>query len=264
MTGPGHQVFCPSSSVDFGPTTDTNVRLRCSATWVSREQHPAGVGWSHPDQVIRPQTTIDAAKWLAEHAGNDIDSMPGIEFERCLAVMFARLGYEVEFTEAFDFGADLLVFKDGVRTAVQAKRQAKKVGDHAVQQAIAGRDYYKCHTASVVTTAGVQPRVRTLAGKTGVSILDRQHLTRMLQMARMVESPELLPAPDCSRCRTPLVRRTGAYGPFWGCVNYPRGCRMNEQFRYSLVVLSATAVGRDPSNTQPAIQSPAVLPSLAS
>lgn len=186
--------------------------------------------------IARPPTTNTAASWLVEHAGADVDAMTGRQFEWCLAVMFTRLDYEVELTETYDFGADLIVIRDGVRSAVQAKRQEKKLGQHAVQQAVTGRAYYECHTASVVTTAEVQPRVRALAGKTGVSILDRQHLTRMLQMAGIVSSPQLLPAPQCSRCRTPLVARSGRHGPFWGCANYPRGCRVSAQYRYSLII----------------------------
>jgi hypothetical protein len=211
----------------------------------------------HPDAVIGSPSTIEVtAKWVADHGGDDVDTMTGTEFERCSAVMFTRLGYAVELTETYDFGADLIVAKDGLRSAVQAKRQAKRVGDHAVQQAIAGRDFYKCHTASVVTTAEMQPRARTLAAKTGVSILDRQHLTRMLQMASMVQSPELQPAPDCPRCRIALVWRSGQYGPFWGCVNYPRGCRVKEQLRYSLVIALAAGMQVAHSKIDPISQVP--------
>jgi restriction system protein len=238
------------------PTGNTNVRLRRSATTPSPVRHPRPGARLHPNAVIASQSTEAAAHWLAEHGGDDVDVMTGTQFERCLAVMFTRLGYDVELTETYDFGADLIVTKDGLRSAVQAKRQAKRVGEHAVQQAIAGRDFYKCHAASVVTTAEVQPRVRTLAGSTGVSILDRQHLTRMLQMASMVEPPELRPAPSCARCRIALVWRSGQYGPFWGCVNYPRGCRMKEELRYTLVIAAAVGVPTALSGVDPTIQVP--------
>jgi HJR/Mrr/RecB family endonuclease len=36
--------------------------------------------------------------------------------------MFHLLGYAVELMEYYDHGADLLLTKDGARTAVQAKR----------------------------------------------------------------------------------------------------------------------------------------------
>lgn len=31
--------------------------------------------------------------------------------------------------------------------------------------------------------------------------------------------------PSCPACEIKLVRRTGKQGEFWGCLNYPRGCR---------------------------------------
>jgi Restriction endonuclease len=185
-------------------------------------------------------TPDSTARWLADHAGADVDAMTGTQFESCLAVVFTRLGYAVELTETYDFGADLIVSKDGIRSAVQAKRQEKRMGEHAVQQAVAGRAYYRCELASVVTNAEIQPRARTLADIAGVSIMDRVHLTRMLQMAEMLDSPRLLPAPQCARCDIPLVARSGRYGPFWGCENYPHGCRVKAQHRYSLLLVRIT------------------------
>jgi DNA topoisomerase-3 len=29
------------------------------------------------------------------------------------------------------------------------------------------------------------------------------------------------PQPECARCKSPMVRRTSEYGPFWGCSQYP-------------------------------------------
>lgn len=169
------------------------------------------------DPVIAPASTDPTARWLLAHAGSDVDAMTGKQFESFLAMMFARLGYHVELTETYDFGADLIVTRDGSRSAVQAKRQDTPVGDHAVQQAVTGRLYYQCHTTSVVTNADVQPRARTGAARTGVMIVDRVELTRMLQMTAMVESPRLLPSPQCTRCGVPLIERRSRHGPFWGC-----------------------------------------------
>ena len=116
--------------------------------------------------MVAPVPTPDsAARWLAEHAGADVDVMTGTQFESCLATMFTFLGYAVEITETYDFGADLIVTKDGIRSAVQAKRQEKRMGEHAVQQAVTGRVSYQCDTATVVTNAEIQPRARALAAR---------------------------------------------------------------------------------------------------
>lgn len=70
-----------------------------------------------------------------------------------------------------------------------------------------------------------------------MTIIERAHFTRMLQMAGLIEAPILLSAPRCRRCDVTLVRRSGRFGPFWGCPNYgPQKCRSHEEFRYTLVI----------------------------
>ena len=32
------------------------------------------------------------------------------------------------------------------------------------------------------------------------------------------------PVPTCPNCKSPMVRRTSEFGPFWGCNQFPR-CR---------------------------------------
>jgi restriction system protein len=184
---------------------------------------------------------VQADAWLLAHIGADVDALTGIDFEQCVGAMFSRLGYEVEFTETYDFGADLIVARDGNRTAVQAKRQDARVGERAFQQVLEGRIHYECDSATVVTNSELMSRARRVAAECGVSVLERTHLTRMLQMAAMVESPRLLDPPLCSRCGIHLVRRSGQYGPFWGCSNFPRGCKVRAEFRYALILSIALA-----------------------
>ena len=58
---------------------------------------------------------------LARSGIHDVDRMDGHAFEHRLALLFDRLGYRVEDTPySGDFGADLVVGKDGKRIAVQA------------------------------------------------------------------------------------------------------------------------------------------------
>lgn len=81
-----------------------------------------------------------------------IDALSGRKFEEYLMVLFDRLGYEVESTEYFDKGADLILEKDGVRTAVQVKSRRKdKVDVHAVRDVVASMQVYHCHRAMLVT-----------------------------------------------------------------------------------------------------------------
>lgn len=58
----------------------------------------------------------------------DISILKGTAFEEYLGSIFGDLGYAVDLTPASgDFGADLILSKDGNRIAVQAKQYAKPV-----------------------------------------------------------------------------------------------------------------------------------------
>lgn len=86
----------------------------------------------------------------------EIDRMGGHDFERFLVRLFQKHGYLAKNVGATggDFGADLVIEKSGVKIAVQAKNYTSgRVGNDAVQQAIAGATFYDCDQAMVVTNA---------------------------------------------------------------------------------------------------------------
>ncbi len=113
----------------------------------------------------------------------DIDQMLGGTFERYLVAVFRRLGYPVEHTgRVGDYGADLIIVRNGVRTIVQAKRWSKKVGVKAVQEAVAAKGMYRCLEAMVITNSVFTQQARTLARANNVELWDRQKLVKMLQL----------------------------------------------------------------------------------
>ncbi|WEK56243.1 MAG: restriction endonuclease [Candidatus Cohnella colombiensis] len=63
----------------------------------------------------------------------DIDKMSGRQFEHYLNHLFKAHGFSVTVTQAAgDFGADLVISKDGRKLVVQTKRYSKNVGIKAV------------------------------------------------------------------------------------------------------------------------------------
>ena len=119
---------------------------------------------------------------MARHRTLDsIDDMTGEEFEDWLAVLFRRAGWHVRHTATTgDFGADLVISRDGEDMVVQAKRQARPVGVAAVQQAAAARPHYDTDGAMVVTNAGFTAQAITLAGSADVELWDRDDIAREL------------------------------------------------------------------------------------
>jgi restriction system protein len=168
----------------------------------------------------------------------DVDRMPGREFEHYLGLLFERLGYSVEVTKAHgDYGADLLVKQDGRRILVQAKRWTKPVGIHAIQEAAAARPYYKADAALVVSNRFFTPAARQLARANQVQLWDRDTLARRIVDAGLgtkagaaidggssTVTSSAAPNPICLRCGSAMVLRGGPHGHFYGCSNFPR-CR---------------------------------------
>jgi restriction system protein len=111
----------------------------------------------------------------------DIDQMDGRTFEIYLSGLFHRLGYAVEVTRfRGDYGADLIVKKDGRKIAVQAKRYAKAVGLKAVQEVLAARGMYGCDSALVVANQEFTPQAVKLARANGVTLWGREALIKQL------------------------------------------------------------------------------------
>lgn len=111
----------------------------------------------------------------------DVDAMSGRDFEARLAALFAALGYAVTRTRATgDFGADLLLERDGERVSVQAKRYDGVVGIEAVQQVIGSTRYYDATQALVVTNSTCTPAAAALAAAHGVELMEREVLVGLL------------------------------------------------------------------------------------
>jgi len=118
---------------------------------------------------------------LARSGITAIDRMDGITFERRLAHLFASRGFRVEQTGARgDYGADLVLEKDGARTVVQAKRWKKNVGVKAVQEAVAAKPMYRCDYSMVVTNRYFTQQAIRLARANGVRLWNRDDLVRAL------------------------------------------------------------------------------------
>lgn len=82
----------------------------------------------------------------------EIDRMSGGDFELFLKSLFQRLGYKTEHIGKLgDYGGDLIIEKDGIKTLVQAKRSKYRIRENAVREAIAAKENYHCDRALVVT-----------------------------------------------------------------------------------------------------------------
>lgn len=112
----------------------------------------------------------------------DLDQISGADFEALSCDILVANGFEfAENTQAsVDFGVDVLARREGITYAIQCKRYDSPVGIDAVQQVYAGRAYYECHVALVLTNQYFTGSARKLADKIGVVLWDRDMLEELL------------------------------------------------------------------------------------
>ncbi|MDP2788183.1 MAG: restriction endonuclease [Pseudomonadota bacterium] len=163
------------------PKEDPQIRHLRNTLEFAKTQHKV---------LSKKQREQDAWQQAYGHAkASELDLHSGTEFEEFLAGLFRAQGYAAELTPVTgDYGADLILSKDGQRIAVQAKRYLGSVGVSAVQEALSGQAYYQCDTAWVVTTGTFTTNALELAKKSGVKMIGRSDIGNL--MAQHTENTE--------------------------------------------------------------------------
>lgn len=167
-----------------------------------------------------------------------IDQMSGDTFEELLLLHFRNLGYKASLTPMTeDYGADLVLVKNGCKTVVQAKRWKHTVGIEAVQQVIGAIRHYGAEHGIVITNSYYSENAHKLAKSNYIELWDRPKLIEILQksngkalaekVSTITKSQLAVTSEYCPRCGANLVVRNGKKGTFWGCTNYPK-CRFTK------------------------------------
>lgn len=107
----------------------------------------------------------------------DVDVVTPYELEQMVEEQYTSMGYEAIATKkSGDQGADVIVKEPstGLVTVVQVKQYFDtKVGNKAVQEVLAGKEYYDADRAIVMTTNYFTKSATELAEKTDVELMDR-------------------------------------------------------------------------------------------
>lgn len=118
---------------------------------------------------------IDFKKFLKAALKVRFQGISPYDFEDFLGKLFKDNGYTISPTKyAGDYGADLILKKDGLLTVVQIKRyhQDNKVGVQDVNQVIGAAKYYKADQIMIVTTSVLTQPAMELCRKANVYAWD--------------------------------------------------------------------------------------------
>ncbi|MST32703.1 DnaJ domain-containing protein [Acidimicrobiaceae bacterium USS-CC1] len=129
---------------------------------------------------------VERAVEMGRAGIGQIDQMDGTTFEHYLEELLRTHGYKVKHLgRVGDFGADLLVEREGRRSVVQAKRYASNVGIDAVREAATARQHYGADGAIVITNSAFTRAATELARTNHVELWGRP---RLLQLASSVSA----------------------------------------------------------------------------
>ena len=112
----------------------------------------------------------------------NIDLMKGQEFERYCANLLIAYGFKnIEVTKGSgDQGVDIVGYYNGFKFAVQCKRYSKKVGNSPIQEVVAGKNFYNCQGALVITNNYYTESAIQLAKANNVQLWDRKNLMEVI------------------------------------------------------------------------------------
>jgi len=115
----------------------------------------------------------------------DIDNMNGLSFESFCADILKRIGYEqvIVTSGSGDQGIDVIAYKDGVKFGIQCKRHNADIGNRAVQEAFAGKQYYDCNVGVVLTNRYFTRSAKELAQRNGIVLWGRDELLGFMKKA---------------------------------------------------------------------------------
>lgn len=141
-------------------------------------------GWNKGKQKFElPYTNL-----AYENIKYDLAEMSGHEFEHFCADILKNNGFvDVSVTPASgDQGVDILAEKEGLQYAIQCKKYSTPLGNKAVQEVIAGREYYGCDIGVVLTNATFTQSAIKLASATNILLWDEHELLELISKSEKV------------------------------------------------------------------------------
>ncbi len=107
--------------------------------------------------------------------------MNGIQYEKACVHYLSHNGYHnIQMTPVTgDQGIDIIAVRRHKRYGFQCKYYTKKVGNDAVQQAIAGRSFYDLDHVAVITNSTFTPAAVRLAEAADVRLMDKVSPSRI-------------------------------------------------------------------------------------
>jgi len=175
----------------------------------------------------------DIYNWHSDKALlNKLRQMHPSEFEEYIADLYQKFGYRTEATGgSYDGGIDVIVTKNKSKHYVQCKKYIKsKVGVSEV------REFYGVMAGKLVDGKGIfittnifTTEAERFAEDKPIELIDGDKLLHLIKS--VVKDGKVIKENNkCPKCGGDLIEKSGKYGKFLGCSNYPK-CKYTESIK---------------------------------
>ncbi len=114
---------------------------------------------------------------LSPYSTKNISEMTPKQFEAFCTGVLIHNGWKATTTKASgDQGVDIVAKKNGIVAVFQVKKVSKPVGNKAVQEIIAGKEFYSANCGFVISNVDYTPSAKELANKSGIKLIHYSEL----------------------------------------------------------------------------------------
>lgn len=139
----------------------------------------AARAYDHADAQYESDCRI-YERWLAKRQEDYWRSLNGVQFERELAALFRKIGFESETTtHTSDGGADIVLRKGGSRTVVQCKAHKSKVSIGTARELAQVMRDFEADRAIIACLEGVTKPTAEYIKDKGIEVLDVREIVEL-------------------------------------------------------------------------------------
>lgn len=164
---------------------------------------------------------------------NGLRQMPPAEFEDYIADLYNSLGYKTEVVGgSHDGGIDVIAKKNNITHFIQCKKfiTAKVTLPDVRDFYGALADHLSGAKGIFITTNVFTTEAEQFVQDKPIELIDSDRLLSLIKFnqknKKAIEQGESL----CPKCNGRLVKKTGRYGNFLGCENFPK-CKYTEKIK---------------------------------
>lgn len=158
-------------------------------------------------------------------------------FEELSVSYYLEKGIKAETTSlGADGGIDIKLYQDdsgNATTIIQCKSWASQVGVKPIREFLGVMTHEKIAKGFYMTSSGYTNDAIEIAKSNKITLINGEMFLMMIQRLSTESQQKLLAlatngdfkTPTCPKCGIKMSHRSGKKGDFWGCLNYPKGCK---------------------------------------